>query len=162
MRGSECWTDHFFPRSNLSLRIRPPARQRAAKRKLNRATLKQDKKCEQLRNALSIRLNNRTSDNIHEGLGRIAEGLAEAAAETVGFAARKNKDWFHASLQGIQIKAFLSRPSSGRLKEEWRQMRGIIQRTLRNRKKVRGCVWRKRCKVSPILVTFTTSTTYRS
>ena len=131
--------------------------------------LKQHEKREELKNDLSTKFNNRTVDIIQEGWGRIAEGLTEATPESVGFAVRKNRDWFDANLSGIQdllnnkhkaLTAYLSNPSSIHLKEEWRQMRGIAQRTFRSMEDSWWLIWWRRCKVSPILATFTPSTTH--
>ena len=62
-----------------------------------------------------------------------------AAAETIGFAVCRNKDWFNSNLPGIQDlltrkqrahAVHLRNPVSLRLREEWRGARAETQRVL--------------------------------
>ena len=141
MRGADCWTDHYLLRSKLSLRIRPPVRRQAAKKKLNCAILQDSEKREEFSAAVSDKLRSPLPAGVEPGWKYIADNVAAAANETVGFATRKNKDWFDANLHGIQelLKnkhrthaALLSNPSSTHLREEWRKVRANAQRVLRN------------------------------
>ena len=141
MRGADCWTDHYLLRSKLSLRIRPPVSRRAAKKKLNCILLANDNIARyEYNEALSNRLSGVPPTEIEPGWKHFTENVNSAATETIGYARRKNKDWFDANLPGIQEllecknrahSALLSNPSSVRLRDIWKQARSSAERALR-------------------------------
>ena len=141
MRGADCWTDHYLLRSKLSLRIRPPVSRRAAKKKLNCILLTNDNIARQeYKEVLFNRLSDVPPAGIEPGWKHFTESVNSAATDTIGFASRKNKDWFDANLPGIQElleckhrahSALLSNPSSVRLRDIWKQARSSAERALR-------------------------------
>ena len=140
MRGADCWTDHYLLRSKLSLRLRPPMKRRAAKRKLNCRALELAEKREEFKEAISEKLDENPPAGVEEGWKFILDSVSAVAAETIGSTTRRNQDWFDSNLPGIQeiLKnkhkahaAHLSNPSSVYLRQKWREERGKVQRLLR-------------------------------
>ena len=82
MRGADCWTDHFLLRSKLSLRIRPPARRIAAKKKINCALLANNDMIRQdYDEALCMRLGSSPPPGIERGWKHLTDSVYSAASE---------------------------------------------------------------------------------
>ena len=140
MRGAECWTDHFLLRSKLALRIRPPIRRQAAKKKLNCALLENEEVRRRFEETNAESMRAPLPIAIEEGWQKFSETLMETGKNVLGFATRKNRDWFDSNMDNIKLllskkhkalAAHLANRTSDHLREEWRQARSAAQRELR-------------------------------
>lgn len=145
MRGAECWTDHRLVRSCLALRIRPPIRKKAARKKLNCATLRTEKAKEDLAAAISHQLADAPpldvlAVNVEDSWAHFSRAVVGGAEVALGFTKRKNKNWFDENIVGIREllkeknkahQAALGSPSSEYLRQQFRLKRAEARRTLR-------------------------------
>ena len=133
-------------RSILSLRIRPPARKRPAKKNLNCASLTAEERRSNLAAAVAGNLmqNAPAQDSsvnwVEDSWEHISKSLTTAAERVLGFTNRKNADWFDESIDYIRVllenkykahAAHNNNPSSTHLWEKWKQSRSTCQRELR-------------------------------
>ena len=141
MRGAECWTDHYLLRTKLALRIRPPIRRQAAKKKLNCASLESEEVRRNFATALAEPMSAPLPTAIEEGWQKFSEVLRSTAENILSFTTRKNRDWFDSNLEGIQtllsnkhkaLTAHLANRTSDRLREQWKLARSAAQRELRS------------------------------
>ena len=92
------WSDHRLVRSLVALKLQPPRRRQAVRRrKLNVSKLREKDMHQELQESMSQRLQHpeqQTANSVEERWTRIKEATYEAMSETLGFDTSKHKDWF--------------------------------------------------------------------
>ena len=108
MRGADGWTDHRLVRTILQLRIRPPMRRQAPKKRININALHQAEKRvalqEELSNCLTIPdLSNTpaTTETLTASWDKISDLLLDTSRRILGTTARRNRDWFDEQAEDI-------------------------------------------------------------
>ena len=146
VRGVECWPDHLMDRSVLSLRIRPLARRRPVKKKLNCDNLDAEENRVNLTAAVEENLmqdappQDKSNNWEEDSWEHISKSLMTAAEQVLGHTMRKKADRFDENIECIRklleekfkaYAAYKNNPSSTRLKAEWKDARSTCQRELR-------------------------------
>jgi len=148
MRGADCWTDHRLIRSQLSMRVRPPARMKQPCKRLNTNALLSEEVMENFQRTLNHQLEELSKPSEGPSNGpkltaeweSITDTILSTAKSTLGVMHKRHQDWFDANRKEIHVilheknsayKAHLQQPKSAAHYQRWIRMRSQVQHHLR-------------------------------
>ncbi len=149
-RGADCWTDHRLICSNVCFQIRPPVRRQGKKKQIDRISLQNSSKRNQLREAIHAAFgqqpepdptNNYNAEQINDMWDDFSTTLYNTAIEVLGVSKRSHQDWFDDNNMEIRTLlqnknrahvAAINNPTSQRLRATYADLRSRVQSTLRN------------------------------
>ena len=143
MRGPDCQTDHYLIKATLNFSIKPAYSKTQAmrKRRLDTAQLKNTDCQDNLKAAINSALSeNNAEEETPDGLWKsMSKAVLEAAAGVLGYAGKKNADWFSENDERIRdlieernkaLTTKLSNPTATN-QQRLTSARSILQRKLR-------------------------------
>ena len=147
MRGAECSTDHRLIHSTLRLTVRPSARRKKPRHKLNVHAAHNQNIREKLRNAIDQSLSHISTtstiyctSNLTIEWQALSSALLIAPQSTLGNMERWNQDWFDDNATDIRSTihdkitahdALLRNPTFCTLRERFSSKRATVQRKIR-------------------------------
>jgi len=146
-RGEDCWTDHRLIRSQLSMRVRPPARiKQPCKRKTTNALLSEEAR-ENFQRTLNHQLKELSKPSEGPSNGpklsaeweSITDTVLSTGKSTLGVMHKRHQDWFDAIRKEIHVilheknsayKAHLQQPKPAAHYQRWIRIRSQVQHYL--------------------------------
>ncbi|XP_068082254.1 ras GTPase-activating-like protein IQGAP1 [Anabrus simplex] len=135
----DCWTDHRFIRSTMTLHIHEQRRKqrKLTRRKMNTDRLKDHSTKVKFQQLLGDKLPDEYPESTEEHWATLKTAILSAGEESVGHLRVKNQDWFDENDQEIQTlidkkraapQAWQINPSSLSKKREYQEVKADVQR----------------------------------